>query len=47
MAENQVLFRLEASMLERLDKALAAAGFKTRNAWFREMVEDFIRDGKR
>jgi len=33
-----VLFRVEEALLEALDRALAARGFKTRNEWFRAQV---------
>lgn len=48
MAEKQVLFRLDEELLEILDRKLAQRGYRTRNAWFRTAVEEFVNgDGKR
>lgn len=38
MAEKQVLFRIDARLLDALDKRIAKEGFTTRNAWFKEVV---------
>lgn len=46
LAEKQVLFRIEESLLAKLDRRLAQKGYKTRNAWFKEAVKDFA-GGKR
>ncbi|HLE98181.1 MAG TPA: hypothetical protein VI997_12485 [Candidatus Thermoplasmatota archaeon] len=42
MAEKQVLFRLDEALLESLDRKLAQRGFRTRNAWFRTVAEQFV-----
>lgn len=42
MAEKQVLFRLDGELLARLDQKLLTSPYKTRNAWFKAVVEDFI-----
>lgn len=41
MAEKQVLFRIEARLLDSLDKKLAKDGFSTRNAWFKQAVSAY------
>lgn len=41
MTEKQVLFRIDAKLLESLDRKLAKEGFTTRNAWFKEMVSSY------
>ena len=38
MTERQITFRLEDSLLAKLDKRIKKAGFKTRNEWFRNKV---------
>lgn len=40
--DKQVLFRLDEGLLNRLDRALSSSGYKTRNAWFKEVVEDYL-----
>ncbi|HWG91658.1 MAG TPA: hypothetical protein VNZ52_12490 [Candidatus Thermoplasmatota archaeon] len=40
--DKQVLFRLDENLLMRLDRALGTQGYKTRNAWFKEMVESYL-----
>ncbi|HVL49147.1 MAG TPA: ribbon-helix-helix protein, CopG family [Candidatus Thermoplasmatota archaeon] len=47
MAEKQVLFRLEEDLLDRLDRKLAQRGYRTRNAWFRDVVRDFAGEGRK
>lgn len=42
VAEKQVLFRLEGSLLNKLDKKLTNEGYKTRNRWFREVVGGYV-----
>lgn len=42
MAEKQVLFRLDEDLLAKLDHKLLAGPYKTRNAWFKAVVEDYI-----
>lgn len=37
-----MLFRLDESLLNRLDRVLGSAGYKTRNAWFKEVVENYL-----
>lgn len=41
MAEKQVLFRIEAKLLDNLDKKIAKEGYSTRNAWFKEVVSSY------
>lgn len=41
MAEKQVLFRIEAKLLDNLDKRIAKEGYSTRNAWFKEVVSSY------
>lgn len=41
MAEKQVLFRIDARMLDSLDRKLARDGYATRNAWFKEVVSGY------
>lgn len=41
MPEKQVLFRIEAKLLDSLDKKLAKDGYSTRNAWFKEAVSGY------
>ena len=38
MAEKQVLFRVDAKVLDALDRRIAKEGYTTRNAWFKDMV---------
>jgi metal-responsive CopG/Arc/MetJ family transcriptional regulator len=38
MAEKQVLFRIDAKLLDALDRRIAKEGYTTRNAWFRDVV---------
>lgn len=45
MGDKQVLFRLDEELLARLDRRLGETGYKTRNAWFKAVVEDFITNG--
>ena len=42
MTEKQVLFRIDAKMLDALDKKLAKDGHTTRNAWFKDMVGSYV-----
>lgn len=44
MAETQVLFRVEEDLLQALDRALTARGFKTRNEWFRAQVREVLEE---
>lgn len=46
-SERQVLFRLDEKLLKRLDREIQRRGFKTRNAWFRSIVQDEITNGKK
>lgn len=41
MPEKQVLFRIESKLLDNLDKKLAKDGYSTRNAWFKEAVQNY------
>ena len=41
MTEKQVLFRIDAKLLESLDKRIAKDGFTTRNAWFKDVVASY------
>ena len=41
MTEKQVLFRIDAKLLDSLDKRLAREGYTTRNAWFKEVVSGY------
>lgn len=43
----QVLFRCEASLVRQLDRAITAAGFRTRNEWFRAQVRKALDDAER
>lgn len=45
MAEKQVLFRIEAKLLDSLDKKLAKDGYSTRNAWFKDVVAGYAGRG--
>lgn len=39
-----MLFRVEEELLEALDRAVAARGFKTRNEWFRSQVRQVLEE---
>jgi hypothetical protein len=43
--EKQVLFRVEAKLLDALDKKLAKDGYSTRNAWFKDAVSGYAGRG--
>jgi metal-responsive CopG/Arc/MetJ family transcriptional regulator len=43
--EKQVLFRVEAKLLDALDKKLAKDGYSTRNAWFKDAVSSYAGKG--
>ena len=45
MTEKQVLFRVEAKLLDALDKKLAKDGHTTRNAWFKDAVAGYVGKG--
>lgn len=45
MTEKQVLFRIEARLLDSLDKKLAKDGHTTRNAWFKQAVAAYVGKG--
>ncbi|HET6403251.1 MAG TPA: hypothetical protein VFH78_01285 [Candidatus Thermoplasmatota archaeon] len=45
MPEKQVLFRIEAKLLDSLDKKLAKDGYSTRNAWFKDAVAAYAGRG--
>ena len=45
MAEKQVLFRIDAKLLDALDKKLAKDGFTTRNQWFKQAVSGYAGKG--
>ena len=47
MSETQVLFRVDAELLEELDSSIAQTGFKTRNEWFRNVVRSFLEEAER
>jgi len=47
VAEKQVLFRLDEDVLAKLDRKVAQKGFKTRNAWFKAIVRDFVGDRRK
>lgn len=47
LTEKQVLFRIEARLLESLDKRIAKDGYTTRNAWFKEVVSSYAGRGSR
>lgn len=38
MAEKQVLFRIDAKLLDALDRKIAKEGYTTRNQWFKAMA---------
>ena len=41
--EKQVLFRIDAKLLDNLDKRLSRDGYTTRNAWFKEVVSGYAK----
>lgn len=41
-AEKQVLFRVDEELLTKLDHRLLSSPYKTRNAWFKATVEEFL-----
>lgn len=41
LTEKQVLFRIDAKLLESLDRRIAKEGFTTRNAWFKDVVSRY------
>ena len=43
MPEKQVLFRIDAKLLDALDRKLSKDGFTTRNAWFKETVAGYAK----
>jgi metal-responsive CopG/Arc/MetJ family transcriptional regulator len=45
LPEKQVLFRIEASLLNSLDKKLAKDGHSTRNSWFKNAVSSYVGKG--
>lgn len=45
MAEKQVLFRIDAKLLDALDKRITKDGYTTRNAWFKEIVTGYAAKG--
>jgi len=45
MAEKQVLFRIDAKLLDALDKRIAKDGYTTRNAWFKDAVTGYAGKG--
>ena len=47
MAETQIIFRLDKTILKELDESLKISGFKTRNEWFRAVIRDFLGDIER
>lgn len=46
MTEKQVLFRIDAKLLDSLDRKIAKEGYSTRNAWFKEAVTAYAGRGK-
>lgn len=40
--EKQVLFRIEADLLSQLDRRLQSSPYRTRNAWFKAVLEDYL-----
>ncbi len=40
--ETQIIFRLEKSQLDRLDRMIRLMGYRTRNEWFRHNIREFI-----
>lgn len=47
MSDTQVIFRIDAELLEKLDSSLKGSGFKTRNEWFRNEVRNFLEEIER
>lgn len=45
LTEKQVLFRIDAKLLESLDRKIAKEGFTTRNAWFKDVVSRYASRG--
>lgn len=45
MAEKQVLFRIDAKLLDALDKRISKDGYTTRNAWFKDAVATYAGKG--
>ena len=45
MTEKQVLFRVDAKLLDALDKKLAKDGYTTRNAWFKDALASYAGKG--
>lgn len=45
MAEKQVLFRIDAKLLDALDKRITKDGYTTRNAWFKDAVSGYAGKG--
>lgn len=41
MPEKQVLFRIDAKLLDSLDRRITKDGYRTRNAWFKEVVSGY------
>ena len=41
MAQRQILFRLEGDTLAKLDRKIGQKGYKTRNAWFKDVVKEW------
>lgn len=46
MAEKQVLFRIDAKLLDALDKRITKDGYSTRNAWFKDVVSQAAGKGR-
>lgn len=40
--ETQIIFRLEKSQLDKLDRMIKLMGYRTRNEWFRYNIKEFI-----
>ena len=40
--ETQIVFRLEKSQLDKLDRMIKVMGYRTRNEWFRHNIREFI-----
>ncbi len=47
MAETQIIFRLDKTILKDLDESLKISGFKTRNEWFRAAIREFLENMER
>jgi metal-responsive CopG/Arc/MetJ family transcriptional regulator len=41
VTEKQVLFRIDAKLLDALDRRLEREGYTTRNAWFKDAVAGY------